>query len=213
MIRAGKVWPAVLVLVLAVPFVLRAADAIETYELDREQVELSVMNAFRGAWYPFDVTDVLRQLPPDQRAVAVRAIGEFVRAYVGSPAFKKAYAEAYKQSKPKGFGLPSLNARALADKALDKAQGKTASGSSDALDKNPNVTLKHRLEQFLELSADVDFTAETTGEGGARRFVKSEDEARSREWKMCFRAGPEATAAARAFAKEWLAGLEDAQKK
>jgi len=208
MIRAAKYWPVVLVLVLAAPFVLRAADAIETYDLDREQVELSVMSAFRGAWYPFDVTDVLRQLPPAARATAVRAIGDVVRGYVGSPQFKKAYIEAYKQSKPKGFGLPSLNARTLADKALEKAQGKPASGDADALDKNPNVTLKHRLEQFLELSADVDFSAATTGEGSERRFVKPEDEARPKEWKMCFRAGPEATAAARAYAKEWLAELE-----
>lgn len=210
MVRAARYWPVVLVLILAVPFVLSAADAIETYELDREQVEMSVMNAFRGAWYPFDVTDALRQLPPNQRGAAVRAIGEFARGYVGSPAFKKAYAEAYKQSKPKGFGLPSLSARALADKAIEKAQGRTASGDSDALDKNPNVTLKRRLEQFLELSADVNFAAETTGEGPARRFVKPEDEAKPREWKMCFRAGPEATAAARAFAKEWLAELQEA---
>lgn len=213
MLRAARSWPAVLVLVLVVPLVLRAADAIETYDLDREQVELSIMNACRGAWYPFDVTDVLRQLPPEARGAAVRALGDFTKAYIGSAGFKKAYAEAYRNSKPKGFGLPSLNARALADKALEKAQGKTPAGDSEALDKNPNVTLKRRLEQFLELSADVDFAAPTVGEGSARRFEKPEDEAKPREWKMCFRAGPEATSAARAYAKEWLAELEETPAK
>ncbi len=202
----------VLLLVVALPVVLAAADAIETYDLDRTAVEQSVMGVFRGGWYPFDVTPALRALPPAERAGAVRALGEFAKAYVASPAFQSDYAKAFKSTKPKRFGLPSLDTRALAKKALDQAQGKTAEADRSALDKDPNVTLRNRLQEFLDMSQDVDFDAATTGSGSSRRFVDAKYEAKSAQWKMCFRAGREATGAARTFAQEWLTELQGAKQ-
>jgi hypothetical protein len=39
-------------------------------------------------------------------------------------------------------------------------------------------------------------------------FVNNDYERKPPEWKLCFRAGKEATAAARVFASDWLAELK-----
>lgn len=199
--------PWLLLSMLGLPTLLVAGDVIDTYSLDRTAVQNSILGVFRGGWYAFDVTPALRALPPSERAAAVRALGEFTRGYVESAAFKTEYVKAWKATKPKGFGLPSLDAGALARRAVDKARGNSDDASRTALDKDPNVTLRRRLQEFLDLSADVDFAAATTGSGSSRRFVKEEYEAKSSQWKMCFRAGKEATGAARAFAQEWMESL------
>jgi hypothetical protein len=40
------------------------------------------------------------------------------------------------------------------------------------------------------------------------RFANEDYEGKPAEWKICFRAGKEATEAARAFARSWLTELE-----
>ena len=75
--------------------------------------------------------------------------------------------------------------------------------------KDPRKAVKAALERFLELRAGVDFKAKLVGaQGSPRRFAREDYEAKPAEWKMCFRAGKEATEAARAFAREWIKSLE-----
>ena len=196
-----------LLALLAVPAALIAADALERYEVDRVQAENSVLASVRGWWDAPDVSPVLRALPAEQRAEAVRAFGGFVKAYVQSPEFKKVYAKAYKETQPKrGFGLPKLDVKAIAGKAVEKATG-GGEAKKQGLDKDPNVTIKARLQEFLDATADIDYDAKTTGENRRGQFVNSDYEAKPPLWKMGFRAGREATEAARGFAKEWLAEL------
>jgi hypothetical protein len=64
-----------------------------------------------------------------------------------------------------------------------------------------------RLEEFLQLSATVDFDAELIQDGKLKRFVKPEYEGKGMSWKHCFRAGKETVEAARAFAQQWLKEL------
>ena len=69
----------------------------------------------------------------------------------------------------------------------------------------PNTVIAKRLKEFLTLTADVDFDAklETMG-AGKMRFANQEYESKGTEWKLCYRAGREPVAAARAFAADWL---------
>ncbi|MGB8191762.1 MAG: hypothetical protein WCF67_07585 [Chitinophagaceae bacterium] len=67
--------------------------------------------------------------------------------------------------------------------------------------------LKMRLQEFLNMSADVDFDAELVQDGKLKRFVKREYESKSMNWKYCFRAGKETVDAARQFAQQWLKEL------
>ena len=72
----------------------------------------------------------------------------------------------------------------------------------------PRVLIKKRINDFQAASADVDFSAKLLPRGDKMVFANDEYEQKPPEWKVCFRAGREATEAARAFAKAWLAELE-----
>jgi hypothetical protein len=71
-----------------------------------------------------------------------------------------------------------------------------------------NALVARRLRQFLTTCGDVDFDAQlVTGTDKRQRFVNPAYERRSKDWKMCFRAGQPAVDAARAAADEWLKTL------
>jgi hypothetical protein len=70
-----------------------------------------------------------------------------------------------------------------------------------------NVLIAQRLHDFLAASADVNFDAKLDTRDGAKVFADPQFEAKPPDWKMCYRAGREATAAARAAATQWLKEL------
>ncbi|MDD8012073.1 MAG: hypothetical protein PHX05_01165 [Acidobacteriota bacterium] len=72
--------------------------------------------------------------------------------------------------------------------------------------------IKKRIHDFLAASADVDFSAKLEPRGDKMIFAREEYEEKSPEWKLCYRAGKEATEAARAFARNWLTELEKTVK-
>ena len=73
---------------------------------------------------------------------------------------------------------------------------------------DPRVLVAMRLRHFLEVTKDVDFTAQLVDKGKVKVFATGAYEAKPAEWKMCFRAGKPATDAARAFAQKWLGDLQ-----
>lgn len=203
-----KKWLFAAVALLALPAALLAAGSVTELGFEEESLQNAFFSTLRGWPNAPSVPSALRSLPADQKVAAVRTLGAFAKAYFASAEFKKDYVKAWKESKPKmGFGLPKIDVQAIAGKAVDKALGSESKADANKLDKDPNAQLKKRLQAFLEVTADVDFQAKTAGTGSARRFADEENEAKPREWKMCFRAGPEVTAAAREFAEQWLAEL------
>lgn len=73
---------------------------------------------------------------------------------------------------------------------------------------DPRVLIAARLHQFLELSQSVDFGAKLVPRDGRMKFADPQYEAKSSEWKLCYRAGREPVQAARVFAQEWLSSIE-----
>jgi hypothetical protein len=70
---------------------------------------------------------------------------------------------------------------------------------------NPSLLIKAWLEKFLDETKDVDFSAETAVDQYNRElFVKQEYERKSSVWKLCYRAGKEATDTGRNLAQKWL---------
>lgn len=69
------------------------------------------------------------------------------------------------------------------------------------------VLVAKRLKSFLDLSADVNFDAKLAPRYGKNVFVDARYEQKPSEWKLCYRAGKEATGAAREFASSWLKEL------
>ncbi len=72
---------------------------------------------------------------------------------------------------------------------------------------DPRTLIARRLQAFLAVSAEVDFSAKVEEVKGKMRFVEEAYEEKPGEWKLCYRAGKEPVAAARTFAGAWLAGL------
>ena len=71
-----------------------------------------------------------------------------------------------------------------------------------------SALIAKRLKEFLDLTASVDFDAKLESiEGGRTLFAHPDYESKSSNWKLCFRAGREPVAAARAFVTDWLAQL------
>ena len=71
----------------------------------------------------------------------------------------------------------------------------------------PAPLIAKRLREFLAMSADVDFSATLTPRNGKMVFENEAYEQKPAPWKMCYRAGKDATRAARAAAQTWLKEL------
>lgn len=68
--------------------------------------------------------------------------------------------------------------------------------------------VKARLQNFLDVTKDVDYSAELKDKNGKKVFVNPKYEAKPNNWKMAFRAGKEVTETARVFAEQWLKELK-----
>jgi hypothetical protein len=80
---------------------------------------------------------------------------------------------------------------------------------------DPAVLVKAKLEQYLRLVATVDFNAKLSDPDKykIKKFVNSDYESRSPQWKACYRAGKEVNAAVTTFVKTWLQGEIISSKK
>ena len=132
-------------------------------------------------------------LPPDQRKAledALKSTTEMIAA-MDAPEQKKIRLEEIK---------------AMRTERAQKYLQQLANWQREYPD-NPKPMIAKRLREFLALSADVDFAAELHSDGGRMLFVNPAYQAKSAQWKMCFRAGKEATIAARAAVQAWLKEL------
>lgn len=73
---------------------------------------------------------------------------------------------------------------------------------------SPNILVKEWLSKFLEETKDINFNAALREEYGKKKFVEQQYEDKSHIWKLCFRAGKQATETARLFAQNWLNELK-----
>jgi hypothetical protein len=64
--------------------------------------------------------------------------------------------------------------------------------------------VKIRLEQFLEETDDIDFSAKLIEKNGIKYFVNPDYERRSNRWKMAYRAGEDVIQTARNYVQEWI---------
>lgn len=69
---------------------------------------------------------------------------------------------------------------------------------------NQLLFVKKRLQEFLDATKDIDFSAELTEKNGKKVFVKQEYERKDGRWKMAFRAGKEVVEPARDFVQKWI---------
>lgn len=101
----------------------------------------------------------------------------------------------------------------LGAERAERVERDAAAATADAerYPADPTVIFRRRLRQFLDATADVNFSARTlslTGGPDGIEFVDKSDRQRSWMWQEAVIAGPEATAAARAAAQAWLKEIE-----
>ncbi|MGI5860449.1 MAG: hypothetical protein ACOX6T_00160 [Myxococcales bacterium] len=131
--------------------------------------------------------DQIKLLPPDQQATVRQALAEMRAVVPTDPVLLEQAEQARYQDELRRY---------------EEARARQPP-------EDPRKAVKAGLERFLELCDGVDFKAKLVGEEGSpRRFERGDYESKPNEWKACFRAGKEATEAARAFAREWLKTLE-----
>jgi hypothetical protein len=64
--------------------------------------------------------------------------------------------------------------------------------------------VKKRLEEFLTITSDIDFTAALITKYNKQVFVNAGYERKDARWKMAYRAGKEVVDPARQFARQWI---------
>jgi hypothetical protein len=69
---------------------------------------------------------------------------------------------------------------------------------------NQLLFVRKRLQEFLNATTDIDFSAELIEKKGKKIFVKPEYEHKDSQWKMAFRAGKEVVDPARDFVQKWI---------
>lgn len=72
---------------------------------------------------------------------------------------------------------------------------------------NHLLYIRQRLEQFMQETADVDFTAETVMKNGKKIFVNPQYERKGNRWKMAYRAGKDVVETARNFVQQWMSEI------
>ncbi len=71
--------------------------------------------------------------------------------------------------------------------------------------------IRQRLQMFMTETESIDFNAELREEKGKKKFVNPVYEAKSKRWKMGYRAGKEVVETARNFVNAWIEEIGDQQ--
>lgn len=138
------------------------------------------------------------KMPADQQSMFDETIKQFKDQLKeidnpDNPMFSKEVADMYIQ---------------MYDQQMNEYNSKVAEWQKSYPENNPNSLIKSWLTKFLEETKDIDFNAQTAADQYNRQvFVKQEYERKSYLWKLCYRAGKEATDAGRSFAQKWLGEL------
>jgi hypothetical protein len=129
-------------------------------------------------------------LPPDQRAQIEQALNA-----------AQALAEKMNTPEMRQMRVDGIKAERAA--RATQYEQELATWTRD-YPENPAPVIARRLREFLAASEDIDFDATLVSRNGKMVFEKDAYEQKPVLWKMYYRAGREATTAARAAAQAWL---------
>lgn len=93
------------------------------------------------------------------------------------------------------------------DRAVQDAKESNARNNADFERRYPTnhlLYVKKRLQEFMDATKDIDFTAELKAKNGKKVFVNPDYERKDSRWKMAFRAGKEVVEPAREAVQKWI---------
>jgi hypothetical protein len=135
----------------------------------------------------------LASLPPEQRKQIEDAL-------------KQAQEMVAKMDTPEMRKMRLDGIKAKRDQETKEYQKSLADWQRD-FPENPTGAIAKRLREFLAASADIDFNAKLKSVDGRMLFENSTYQNKPEQWKLCYRAGKDATTAARTAAQSWLKEL------
>lgn len=152
------------------------------------------------------LADLRKQLA-EVEAEHKKATGDMKQIYKQNIDMMKTMIAQQSQVNPEQDAMMDRYTREANEQALQQHKEQLAQWEID-YPRDPKPFIRKRLQEFQQLSADVDFDAKLVpAEGGKMKFAKPEYEQKDHRWKMCFRAGRETTNAARSAASEWMREL------
>jgi len=243
-------------------------DALREIGCTEEEAQAAIFdNLNRGSLVPPHCNKAYKAIPAGKRAALVRLLGNYVRHYVESDAFRARYLEEWERTKPAEPEMEKVATPEDQGNEFDKSvreaesqlnspylspeQKETIRQSIESMKQMMNsqeyrdiarqgyemqrqeaqrkfeqdrqtyrqdladwekrkdirYLTRVRLQEFLDLSADIDFNARLETRGRLQVFADPAFEAKNSRWKICFRCGREAVEAARAYASAWLQDL------
>jgi hypothetical protein len=168
----------------------------------------------RGRQYEQSVEEAVRKEMDEARA-ALEEMKKNLAASGLPPAEQEKILAAWKEAQAKANSPEFIAARQkLLAAERDQARGNDARLMEEIEQQtpaDPQRLFARRLREFLEITADVNFSARTmslTGGPDGIEFLDRADRQRHWMWQAAAIVGPEATSAARAAAHAWLKEIE-----
>ncbi|WP_224994421.1 hypothetical protein [Cesiribacter sp. SM1] len=188
------------------------SSVFEQLGLSREEAQEDIVSSFMGGSLYNRNMSAARSIPVSARAAVVQQIALFAKEVVNTPAFIEAYQQERENNKPLESDFFPENGElypAEEQAEMRKYFKMAVQEWEQQYPQDHRLFLKQRLREFLAVTADVDFAAALEKHPYMNKmvFVNQEYESKPEEWKKAFRAGNEATAAARQFAGQWLKEL------
>ena len=197
------------ILIAMAAFVLISArllsDIYESLHITQDEAKKCLLLSIGNGFVQYDGHSSLlsdaRNLSDGAKVEGVRELIRLAKTYSATEEFRNDYKK-WRNKQLNGdtkgkLGIPKFGK--MLDKAIDNQLDKKDNDKRYPAD--PEVLIKNRLTEFLNVSANVDYDAQLTE---SRMFVKPEYEKKSAYWKMCYRAGKEVVEAAREEARKWL---------
>jgi hypothetical protein len=181
-------------------------DVFETLQIERNKAEQLMAKSFASGkpQTTSELVKAAKNLETDVKVAAVRELVSAAKAYTETPAFQSDYTKW--RDEQLGYATKPTNAvrnpLGMLERKLDKKLNEKKDESKYPA--KANDALKLRLQEFMDLSSTVDFSARLTS---GRRFENGAYEAKPNEWKACYRAGEPVVRAAREEVEKWLSSL------
>lgn len=208
----------------AIPMAKRAAVVRAVGEFARSftrtQAFLQWYNSYREEKKPSapETTPAMADSRAKQIADLKASIAEQEKAQANAPAdqkgiFRDVIAALRQMVKELEKSDPAQDAQMDAyikqanEEAVRGYKEKVAAWEKEYPEGDPKPLLKRRLKEFLDATSGVDFSAKLVKRDDAMVFVNPAYENKDSRWKTAFRAGKDATEAARAIAQQWLKEL------
>jgi hypothetical protein len=198
----------------------RKAVVLDLLAYTKQQVSsaafLKKYNEMRDSYKP---KETIPETPEQDRAASIarakEAVAQSEKALsTAQPQYKKMFEETLKSAKEnlKSEEDPNNRHQVLYAKnypSLVKTMKDSYTFALAQWEKkypsNQLLYVKTRLQEFMDATKDVDYSAElTTKSNGKKYFVNPAYERKDSRWKMAFRAGKEVIEPAREFVQKWM---------